>query len=546
MKRTLIVGAILLVIVAGVAAWFLLQNRSVADFVDDGVDYSITAVPPQSDIYLGIDLLSFTDPDVRAVGDLFVAQGDEAFGQLEADYGVQFPQDFVGWVGESASFVVLDVQRDPFTAEIGGDWVLIMESRNARNGRSFVETVTTHWQENGRSVEELQNETEQSLFVSPTADGTRTQAIAATERLVLLGTASAVRQAVDTISNPSLADDATFMTLRERAGAERPFIFALQTAKLAEIGLDAALEQSPIALPDIPLDGYGLTVGTITPTANQLQIEAFTQLDRGRFTAVQQQLLDTTAEDGETAVHVPDDALVYVNGSGTHLLWSLYGEAVAADAGVDNPLLPLIEQASGLLGVDLEADLIALLDGNTAVALFPGDGAAVPALAEAQLDGAVLIQSSQPKEIAKSLEQLHLSLTEGLIPAGRIVQTPTADNQAIFSTSILLFPDLTLNYATTRTDFAFGTTAVSLDKLIYDQVPSLAKRSDYQTLQAQFQPEMTQGLFVDVDALAAHLAAQDMLTPEQAAVLEQVDAGGTAVLIEDDVQKTTLIFLLNQ
>lgn len=544
MKRVWIIGlaAAVLLVVLGFTAWFLLRTRSSADFETDGVDHTLAMVPASSALYIGLQLTELTNPALATFAFLF-SDIQTLMRDLQSQHGV-IPDDFLGWTGETASLAVTTLTRDAFTGEPSTEWVLIVESRNAQNGRDFVEQVAAHWSENGRMVEETQNEDGTLLFTANHLDGGRPEAIAYAERVLLFGSPDSVAAALAARSGASLANDTHFAALAARLPADAPLTFALQTNEMGRLALNAAGEALPVALPEIPLDAYGLTVGSVSTLGQQVTIDAYTQVDVERFTATQRELFETTAGFAETAVYAPDDALLYANGSGASLFWQLYGESAASDAGVENPLQPLLTQANNLLGIDLEADLLNLLDGDTAFVLRPGDGGAVGALAETQLDAVLLLQSSQPKQIVNTLQQLHDALTGGFLPVGTVDQSNTTDGQTLYATSVLLFPDVTVHYSTTQIDLALGSSAAALDALVYDEGGSFANRADFIALLAQISPEMTPGTFVDVDALAAHLAEQGSVTAQQAAYWMAVDFGGTAVAIENELQKTSVVFLL--
>lgn len=544
MKRVWVVGltAAVLLVALGIMAWYLLQDRESVDFEKDDVDYALAAVPVDSAFFVGMPLDEATNPSLARIGFL-ISDVQTQVRDLQTHHGVT-PDAFLTWTGETAAVAVTSVRRDAFTGAFDAEWVLIVESRNDLNGRAFVEQVAAHWTETGRSVEETENEDGSLIFSSVHPDTAEPEAIAYAGRIVLFGHPNAVSAALEARNGAALENDPHYRSLLQRLPLERPLTFALQTHRLGRLALDAALASLPIALPEIPLEAYGLTVGTLTATDQQVFIDAYTQVDLEQFTPTQRQLFETVAGDAQTAVHVPDAALLYVNGSGADLYWRLYSESAAADAGVENPLQPLLAQANDLLGIDLEAGLIDLLDGRAALMLMPGEGGAVAALAETRLDAALLVQSSQPKQIVNTLQQLHGVLTGGFLPVGTVQQTNTSDGQTLYATSVLLFPDVTLYYGTTQTDLAFGTSTLALDALVYDQTGSFADRADFQALLGRFPAQMTPGLFADVDALVAHLAAQGQFSSEQTAFWSEFDFGGTAVGIDGDVQKTNIILIL--
>jgi hypothetical protein len=523
--KKVIIGVLTAVLLIGLggAAWFFLAGPGQRDVPDDGVDHSLTAVPADSVAYLGVTWEQLLEPDSRALsGQLLGGEEgdlDQTIAAWLAPYGVQFPQDFIGWIGESATVALLDLQRDAFTGELAFEWAIILESRNARKAEAFVEQVEAYWAANGQPDN---------------------QAIALTDRLLFLGSnAAALERVMMLESGASFADELHFQQLVTELPAERPFTFALQTDEVGQLLLEMALEQSPISLPNIPLAGFGLTVGAITLSEQAAQVDAYTRYEMAELTAVQQQLLQTLAGDAETAVYMPSDSLVYFNGIGTNLLWSLYKEAIAAEAGAEDTLTPIIQQVEQLLKVNLESDFLDLLDGETAVVLMQGSGGGISALAELGLDAAVLVDSP---DMALTVQTMHDALLNGLISLGEINESDTTDGQILYQTDVVLLPNMTFNYGLAESHFLIGTSTMALEQFVYDQSISLADGARYQLVQDAFSAEMTPGLFVDVAALATHLTGQQIEI--ETAVFQQIESLGTAVSVDGNLQHTQVIINL--
>ena len=535
--------AVLLALITGAIVWFVdpfgwqIQERTSGNF-----DAAITAIPPDSLAYVGIDLLRAADGEVQALVNQVAAAGAGDVAGLQTTVadrtGLQVPDDLLPWAGQSVGVAVLAIDTDVFGEITAVHWLAAIESRNPRQAAQTVEQVVTRFAQTS-GVPAQTSEIAGVTITSFAGETAASQlALAVSGGLVLVGdSADSIEQGINAQAGTSLADRRSYQALLPRLPENRPGTLFVQTSTAADLLLDQLLAQSPIVLPTLPTDGLGDTVGSITVQNGALLIDTYTQHDLSAATAVQQVMLARTAGRAATAVQFPPETLVYLNGSGADLWWAQYEAAFAAEAG-SGAFTEITELLSQEFNLNPTTDLFAYLDGDVAVGLFPGPSGLIPALQEAELEGVIAVASSQPETLAANVIGFNESVVGGPFPLGQITEQTTPDGQTLYSFRTLLLPNLSPEYGLGPAQFYAGTTSGAIDALRLDGADSLANTAAFQAYQMGVPASMTPGLFVDVNELVNHLNQSARPLPDQTAVLRLIEWLGTAVVVEGDVQHT--------
>lgn len=553
-KKPIISLTIALLLLIAIGAALILADPfdwRVGQRLQGGGDAALAAMPADSQLVIGVDLLQAADEETRAMANTFLATGgsDGLLAALAARSGLDLPGDVSGWIGQYAGLAILAVESDTFNEVTDVRWVAALETRSTRQADEFLQKLASGWAaQNGlTAVTTAHNGVTITAFAADAM--TQRLALARADNLVLLGDAApSIAAAIDAANGESLLDTAVYQELAPRLTPERPATVYIDSAAALELLPRLLGDGLPFVLPTIPRDGMRGTLAAVTVQGSQIRSDAYTAYHLSALHPAQRQLVETMASADNTAVTLPPQTLLYANGRGVNLLWELYKAAYSSEAG-DAALtdtLDLLEQA---LGFNPDTALLPYLDGSAAVGLWPGQSGLVRQLETAQLQMALTVSSTQPAQLTDAVGALTQSMIGGPLPLARGTESSTADGQTIYEVESFLFPGTVVPYGTAAGQLFVGTTATAVDQLVFDGSASLAAQPDFQAAFAPFAADMTPMLYVDVDGLVTHLQPTGVLPAwlaARTAVLQPINSLSATTALQDGVTYTQAILFVEQ
>lgn len=471
----LLLAAAILAAAVLAAAWLLPRRL--------GIDETAVAqvMPSETAVYLEINLLHLQNQAARdlaarlqpayAAAAVPMNETDPTTlfnildGILQPAVGLTVSGDVRPWIGAHAGLGILP-------ATVGGhpSWVLAATVRDGAAADQFVQQLAARMQ------------------ATPTALGHQLAAAPSAARLdnlVLVASDPAALAAATAADGLHLADSRRFQETLDLLPPDRAATLYLHDATenarlLSDFGLDpGVIELLAGVLPTYTAVGLGAHA-----------VEAGVQMDlvglHEPLTEDQRALLAAQTAVPETDTYLPAETAVYWRGQRLDLIWPQAKESLAglgySAADVDEA----IELFAGLFGFDPEADLLAALDGEYALALLPaGEGTAVPGLS-----GVLLARHTDPAALAGQAEGLAAGLARlGAGPAeadeAGIFQVTGADGRPL--AAYMPFGETVL----VGTDKA-GVTAVTQSTIPLTQNPR------YQNGWDQLPPGNEPLLFVDI------------------------------------------------
>ncbi|MCP5098345.1 MAG: DUF3352 domain-containing protein [Chloroflexi bacterium] len=482
-------------------------------------DVAITAMPPETAVYLSIDLLQFQSdewqqvfaPFIEAAGDADGASAQDALqAQIEDQFNISYEDDVRPWLGSSLGVSLLDVETD-----IGGDivavqWVLAVETRNNRDSDAFLQKLADGWATTTGLTAVSQTYDDVDLTQFESENPVEQLVFGRVDNLVLVGSdVDGVQKAIDARADVSLADTSGYAQLKPTLVDGRLATIYVNMPRLGPLQEALPLRVGAFTLPPLPTDGIRGTAVSISQHPTGIQLDATTAYEPGRLSEPQQQLLQTQVSGAQTAENLSPDTLLYLNGVGVNHLWGVYRAAfidIASEADFDESMALLQQQ----FGLNPDTELLPFLDGETAVALIPDTSGALSQLTNSGVELVLVTATNDEQSLSTYVARFSDTFNNTL---GTVTQSTNANSITEYQLETILLPDYSLHYGLGQSTFLLATSGDALQAGQVDTAVSLAQTPDFQAVWSQYPEEMIPGLYVDVERWLAN-----------------VEEGGTAVL----------------
>ncbi len=476
----------------------------ILDRLQGKADLALTAMPSETAVYLGVDLLQFISDDWQAVFKQFqdsdgVNLQNDFEVSLNEQLGVSFAEDIEPWIGPSFGIALLDVQTDLTGNIISIQWVAAVETRNRADTDAFLAKLETGWatMTGETAVSDSIQNIDITLFNSETP--ANQLAFGRADNLLLIGSdMAAIQSAWDARDDVSLADTSGFTELESTLVDGRLATLYLNTPRLGRLQSKLPLSFGSFVLPPLPTDGVRGAAVSVSLHEGGIQLDANTAYNLAQLGNAQTQLLQTTVADQIAAESLPANTFLFANGQGLDQLWAIYRQAFIAETSETDfdDSMSLLKQQFGL---NPDSELFPLLDGTATLALVPGSGGFVPQLAQAQLDAVLTVNSSDEATLTQNIADFSQRFDATI---GTVRETRQGGFTQ-YALETVLLADFRLDYGMGNGRFALATSPDALQAMQTEN--GLAQTNSFQTAWDTFPSEMTPGLYVDMAGLWTHL-----------------------------------------
>ncbi len=536
------ITAVLLAIVAGLLFVDPFGWR-VLDRLQGKADLALTAMPSETAVYLGVDLLQFISDDWQAVFEKFQApDGGDAQDDFELllneQLGLSFSKDVQPWIGPSFGLALLDVQTDLAGNIISIQWVAAAETRNRADTDAFLEKLEAGWaaMTGETAVSDSVQNIDITLFTAEIA--ANKLAFGRADNLLLIGSdRAAIQSALNAREDVSLADTSGFTELESTLVDGRLATLYLNTPRLGHLQSALPLSYGSFVLPPLPTDGVRGTAVSLSLHEQGVQLDANAAYNLAQLGDAQTQLLQTQTADQTIAESLPANTLLFANGQGIDQLWAIYRQAFideTSESDFDDSMTLLKQQ----FGLNPDSELFPFLDGTATLALFPGQGGLMPQLEQAQLNGILAINSSNEATLTQNIADFSHQFDATV---GTVTEVNDGDFTQ-YTLETVLLSDFMLHYGIGNGRLSLATSPDALQALQTESLStSLAQAPSFQTAWDAFPSEMAPGFYVDVAGLMTHLQENGQATNESWQALNHIS--GASQTIDAQTHQRTIFFL---
>ena len=494
----------MLILTVGLLVWVDPFDLRVADRFGSDYDAALTAIPLESDVYMGVNLLNANLEQWQAFqtgdGGTAVADMQTEFETIMADeFGISIHEDMVPWLGQYLGVAILDVTLDEAGNVTAVEWLIVAETRNQDASDEFLTKLSAGFaDQQGQSAQTLTHD-DVDITVFDELAFTRS------DNLVLVGSsATAVQSALDSQTNgQSLADVVGYAEAIAQLPADRFLTFFIPATQTRDLLAQLPANLLGVGAADVlPMALQGTAVA-LQAVPEGVQIDAISLYEESQLTAAQTQAIRQVS-DSPASDLFPADTIAYFPGQSFATTWAYVREAMIATLGEAD-----FDESMAIFGdnfgLNPDTDLFPLLDSTTAVALIPQQNNVALNGIDAQLGLAAAMSTENPAELDALVSNFNTMMVESGIGEIETVAGATA----VYDFSTFLFPDLDLSYAIADDYLLLSNTPSSLLNLPTSGA-TLASTTDFQTVWQSF-PDMTPGFYVNVAELATAVPELDEL-----------------------------------
>jgi hypothetical protein len=484
---------------------------------------AIMALYIEMDASVWGQLERFGTPEAQASVETLIAEFQQ---DLAQDTQLDFNRDLKPWIGN----VML-----AFVPNAAGDrqrLLAIVGIRDKIQALAFANRVK------GSQDKELQEETYRNTTIStvtmvPQSGDESTEpesySIAVLGDYLAVGDQpDVVKAAIDTAKdNTSLAREGQMRDLLRSQPVETPLLQAY-IANIADLQeLDGPDESSASNLAETT---PGAIVAGLGVTDIGLHLRTLLSLPEDSSLNVPIQPLANSRID-----RFPDNTLALIEGSHLDQTWTQWTEWVEQTP-EGNMLLSELRAAAAQVGLDLDREIFAPLDGTFSLGVIPVEGGR-PGLSSTLGVGAMaFIESSDRATLDASLDKLGTLAQQGFgLPIG--IESTTMDNVSITQWTLSVFGvegETLLGYGWPEANLlALGITRPMVELALTPPTNTLAQNSTFAQIEERFPPSYGGRVFANVEAMRnsldlVTLQTQEVLTPEAVILLETIQGVGMA------------------
>ena len=377
-------GALALVVVAVILALALgLPARLLG-----GLDAAAAAMPADTPIYLGVNLLQATpdkldrivrpvmaevrDASANGVGEFRDTAGmlAELDKSLDEAYGFTFSGDIQPWLGQYLGFgitgdLMSSLGLDPQEAGV----ILAVEARDRKAADAFLGKLRLGLVE--KTDQQVAEQDYQGVTIY-THEVNRL-AFARSGSLVLFASRlEDVQAAIDAQRGDSLGDQADFKAIARQLPRERfltMFVDGEGYQRMLSEAMPTGIGVTGLAQFSTQMQAFGSIAASLAVVDEGLQMDALALYDIEKISDTQRAALQNAGQASRIAEVMPADTLLLFAGQGLKDIMQINRETLGSQIGADYDEAMLMLSAE--IGFNLDTDLLAYLEGEYGLALVP-------------------------------------------------------------------------------------------------------------------------------------------------------------------------------
>ncbi len=514
-------------------------------------DAALDAVPADSSLYVGVNLLS---PDVSRVDDVWATISAASTGdagqftelrrkveeQLIQEIGISIEADVIPWIGQFIGFSVVSAEWDEFGQPTNVEWLLAVETRDKEGSDQFLSKLAAFLDAKQDAMVDISDYQGVSLTQADQI------AFGRSGTLVMMGSSTdTLKQGIDAQQGTSLSHTPGFQQAVAKLPGDRVLTGYVNGDQLNRWLADVPTPLPHIAPENLPTSAVqGIGFSFSLPAVDRIQIDAATAFDPEKLSAVQKRLLQLTAESEAAASLFPEETMLYITGKGIDGSWELLRRAMIAEIGRDD-FEESMRMFAKEFSIDFDQQLFPLLDGEFAIGILPSSEGA---LADGGLGAVLAAGTSDEQSLATTVAAFSEDIGRPQGGLGQVTASELPAGGTVYEFETALLPDFQLAYGVGQNYLLLGTSKSALSDLRFDGKLSLANSGAYQAMWEAFPDGMVPAFFVDIaglrkllaeSALAAEAASEPVIT--SLSVISRV--AGASLAADDTAQITAIIFL---
>jgi hypothetical protein len=502
-----VIGAFLvLCFVAIVILVLTLDPWGIVSRLRGGYDPIAQAAPPETEIFMNVDLLKLQSQDFLGLVNTFIeAAGDETFEDFQdlvakldetAEEGTDmtFSEDVQPWIGQFVGLGFMDLADTDFLSN-DINLYLIVEVRDKKKADDFLDKAMDKYrEENDQGFIEEEYEGTTIYEVDTQYDDERLAFGRSGDLLILSTKVDTVKAVIDAKKGDSLADSDDYKAVSAALSKDRILTFYMSVSFLkdiqGDIGLPTGIESSPEL--DM-LNGLGMSISVVDVG---LQVDYIISYNPDEMS--DEQIDSMQIEPGElmTATLFPQETYLYVASMNLDTgLESLQNglTGIVEQEDIDEAMEIFEEQ----YGINPQTDLFPYLDGEFAIGILESSKGLVAEQLGIPLTLLIVVESSDPDGLLNAAEKI----AQGLEDTGQFDVLQTESNGIhLFELRDPFYDESAFIYAVKDNILFITFDAMTIEDAYGDRV-SLDQYSRYKDGWDAFPKDMRPMMYMDIEGI---------------------------------------------
>ena len=405
---TLLVGALAGLLLL-VMALVLIDpfNLNLLGRFSGGYNAAATALPKNTDVFIGVNLLTVDQELVQGWGETFEEAStgtnlardmgleqngfDDFLNELDREWGITFEEDILPWIGQYAGVGIMDMDFDSYGEPEKIEWLMVVESRNNTAAEAFIDKFVDAWEENDNADFDKDTYQEITIYDLNTDYDFDQLALARSGNLVLVGSGSdAIKMGINSQGEQALADSDAYREAIKQLPADRTATFYIDPGLMEEV--TSSVDDTGFGNVDLPTNGFGGTAVSVSLLEEGLRLDMVSTFNSSQLSQAQQDMLNAKY-DPRAASMAPENTLIYLAGNRPDLSWLILSKIIS-DAIGRADFHDSMQMFDRTFGFDPDEELFPLFDGEWAVGVVPTSHSLLAAEEGINMGGFLLLESS--------------------------------------------------------------------------------------------------------------------------------------------------------
>ncbi|MEN6434771.1 MAG: DUF3352 domain-containing protein [Anaerolineaceae bacterium] len=498
---TIVVVAVVLICCCALAVVLLVWDPfgfGLLSMLSGGSDAAAAMVPANSEVYISANLLNLTPEKLNRVIQPFsdvldevdVKDSESALKeidkQLDDTFGITLTDDVMPWVGKSVGLSMYDLEMDSYGSVEDSKMVLAIQARNKKAADEFLVKFVKGIEDNN-DVSFDESDYEGTIIYSVSEDYFEL-ALCRYKGFVLISSdEGTMKDTIDLKKADSMAKNADFKAMMSNLPKDRAVTVFINSTDLVEALTDSISYGTGSAVTST-LDSWKGSALSMAIVDAGLQIDSVAAYDTENIDEDMKVMLEESGLESKAVSMLPEDAIAFVSGTRLDLTWKAISVNLAG-MGDEIGYEEAMKEFEDMAGFNLDSDLMAHLDGDYAICVFPSNEGMLSDNAGVDLGFAALIGTSQQDAVTESLDKLADTLEEDAYM--------TVDSSSFGDGQIYELSDLGGALAIRDSYLGLGSSANVMED-VYDKKSSIKDNPRYQEMLKSVPSGMAPVLFIDV------------------------------------------------
>lgn len=506
----LVLGLGCCVLLAGALLLFDPFNLQILDRIMGRWDAAAEAMPEDTLMYVGVNLLNIT-PDrlervlipfqdvlademgepVLTLDDLQTRLDTEVLASLD----MTFAEDIQPWIGQYLGLGLVDIQLGQYGDLESMDFVVSVETRNKKAADAFLEKLRTEISErSGSAFIETEYRDVMLYELSPSGGG-EPFAFARSGNLLLFSNQSRnLKESIDDQNQSSLASVPVFKQLAKQLPKDRIMSVYISGEQLTDLLHNSSQSFGGVGLADNYryIEGLAMSASIVD---EGVQVDWLAVYDPEEMSPEQEAMSAVSADKLELVDALPTGTVFYVGGSHLDLVWLANKAALAQTSGMGEDWNSAMSLFAEQYGFNPDTDLFPYLDGEWGLAIMPAEDGILAQQMRIPMGALLAADTSAPDQLAGVVDRFTGSLQSMGAPVEDVIVGDATLKQI---SDPMMGPMLTFGLSDSRLVVASSSGVVG--RLTEDQ-ETLAKSAPYREAVKALPRGTTPIMYLDLEKL---------------------------------------------